>query len=101
MTLENRIAEIVDKMAIFDAAGVCNTRDIAKAIVRLVGDWKPIEAAPKDPEATFLVCAIGDDRRPFVVRADIMWQARKAGTPSHLGLSHLTHWMPLPAMPTA
>lgn len=61
--------------------------------------WQPIETAPKDPEATFLVCAVGDDRGPFVVRSDIMWQARKAGTPSHLGLSYLTHWMPLPEMP--
>lgn len=61
--------------------------------------WQPIETAPKDAEATFLVCAVGDDRGPFVVRSDIMWQARKAGTPSHLGLSYLTHWMPLPEMP--
>jgi hypothetical protein len=67
--------------------------------IPMSNEWKPIETAPKEPEATFLVCAVGDDRGPFVVRADIMWQARKAGTPSHLGLSYLTHWMPLPAMP--
>lgn len=66
----------------------------------IVGEWEPIETAPKDPEATFLVVAVGDDRGPFVVRSDILWQARKAGTPSHLGLSYLTHWMPLPAMPS-
>ena len=66
----------------------------------VVGEWEPIETAPKEPDATFLVCAIGDARGPFVVRADILWQARKAGTPSHLGLSYLTHWMPLPAMPS-
>lgn len=65
----------------------------------IVGEWEPIETAPKEPEAMFLVCAVGDPRGPFVVRASIMWQARKAGTPSHLGLSYLTHWMPLPAMP--
>lgn len=65
----------------------------------IVSEWEPIETAPKDPDATFLVCAVGDERGPFVVRASILWQARKAGTPSHLGLSHLTHWMPLPAMP--
>lgn len=67
----------------------------------IVGEWRAIETAPKEPDAMFLVCAVGDDRGPFVVRASIMWQARKAGTPSHLGLSHLTHWMPLPPMPTA
>lgn len=65
----------------------------------IVGEWEPIDGAPKEPDAMFLVCAVGDHRGPFVVRADIMWQARKAGTPNHLGLSYLTHWMPLPAMP--
>jgi hypothetical protein len=65
----------------------------------LVAEWEPIEMAPKEKDAMFLVCAVGDDRGPFVVRSDILWQARKAGTPSHLGLSYLTHWMPLPAMP--
>lgn len=65
----------------------------------IVGEWSDIQTAPKEPDATFLVCAVGDPRGPFVVRADIMWQARKAGTPHHLGLSYLTHWMPLPAMP--
>lgn len=66
----------------------------------IVAEWEPIETAPKEPDAMFLVCAVGDDRAPFVVRADIMWQARKAGTPHHLGLSYLTHWMPLPAPPS-
>jgi len=61
--------------------------------------WQPIETAPREPEAAFLVCAVGDPRGPFVVRSDILWQARKSGTPSHLGLSYLTHWMPLPAPP--
>jgi hypothetical protein len=65
----------------------------------LVAEWEPIETAPKEKDAMFLVCAVGDDRGPFVVRSDILWQARKAGTPSHLGLSYLTHWMPLPAVP--
>lgn len=64
-----------------------------------MADWKPIETAPRDPDASFLVCAKGDPRGPFVVRADILWRARQAGTPSHLGLSYLTHWMPLPEMP--
>jgi hypothetical protein len=65
----------------------------------IVAEWEPIETAPKEKDALFLVCAAGDDRGPFVVRSDILWQARKAGTPSHLGLIHLTHWMPLPAPP--
>jgi hypothetical protein len=65
----------------------------------IVGEWEPIETAPKEKDAMFLVCAVGDDRGPFVVRSDILWQARKAGTPPHLGLGHLTHWMPLPALP--
>lgn len=66
----------------------------------IIAEWSPIEYAPKGPGETFLVCALGDDRGPFVVRADILWQARQSGAPSHLGLSHLTHWMPLPAPPT-
>ncbi len=63
----------------------------------IVAEWSPIEYAPKNPEATFLVCTAGDPREPFVVRADILWRARKALTPDHLNLSRLTHWMPLPA----
>jgi hypothetical protein len=57
--------------------------------------WQPIETAPKD--GTFLVCAVGDSRGPFVVSGTILWRAREAGTPGHLSLHHLTHWMPLPA----
>jgi hypothetical protein len=65
----------------------------------IVGEWQPIETAPKD--GSFLVCAVDDDRGPFVVSAQILWMARKENTPSHLGLSHLTHWMPLPASPVS
>lgn len=65
----------------------------------IVGEWEPIETAPREPKAMFLVCAVGDDRGPFVVRADILWRARAASTPSHLEMRYLTHWMPLPAMP--
>jgi len=66
----------------------------------ILGEWEPIETAPKEKDAMFLVCAVDDDRGPFVVRSDILWAARKTGTPHHLGLSHLTHWMPLPAPPS-
>ena len=66
----------------------------------IVAEWEPIETAPKDKDAMFLVCAVGDRRGPFVVNAGILWQARQSNTPSHLGLSHLTHWMPLPATPS-
>lgn len=63
----------------------------------IVAEWEPIGSAPTD--GLFLVCAIGDDRGPFVVRGQILWSARKENTPSHLGLSYVTHWMPLPAPP--
>lgn len=63
----------------------------------IVAEWEPIGSAPTD--GSFLVCAIDDDRGPFVVSAQILWMARKENTPSHLGLSYLTHWMPLPAPP--
>jgi hypothetical protein len=69
-------------------------------IVQAQSAWRPIESAPTDPDATFMVCAIGDKRGPFVVSGNILWMARKAGTPSHLGLSYVTHWMPLPAPPS-
>lgn len=65
----------------------------------IVAEWEPVASAPTD--GPFLVCAVGDDRGPFVVNAQIFWSARKKGTPSHLGLSHLTHWMPLPALPSS
>jgi hypothetical protein len=64
----------------------------------IVAEWEPIGSAPTD--GSFLVCALGDDREPFVVNAKILWNALKENTPSHLGLSYLTHWMPLPAPPT-
>lgn len=63
----------------------------------IVGEWEPVGSAPT--EGAFLVCAIGDDRGPFVVNAQIFWMARKEKPPSHLGLSHITHWMPLPVKP--
>lgn len=63
----------------------------------IVAEWEPIGSAPTD--GLFLVCAVGDDRGPFVVSGQILWMARKENTPSHLGLSYVTHWMPLPAPP--
>ena len=62
-------------------------------------EWQPIETAPKGEDDFFLVCAVGDDRSPFVVRGSIMASARKPGTPKHLTLNYLTHWMPLPEKP--
>ena len=64
----------------------------------IIAEWETIGSAPTD--GSFLVCAIGDDRGPFVVSAQIFWMARKENTPSHLGLGYVTHWMPLPAPPT-
>jgi hypothetical protein len=64
----------------------------------IVAEWEPISSAPTD--GSFLVCAVGDDRGPFVVSGQILAMARKSDTPSHLGLSYLTHWMPLPAPPS-
>ena len=61
----------------------------------IVAEWEPIASAPVD--GLFLVCAVGGG--PFMVSGQILWMARKENTPSHLGLSHVTHWMPLPAPP--
>ncbi len=63
------------------------------------GQWQPIESAPTGDDDFFLVCAVRDDRNPFVVRGSIFKSARQARTPGHLSLHHLTHWMPLPAPP--
>lgn len=63
----------------------------------VVAEWEPIGSAPTD--GLFLVCAVGDDRGPFVVNGQILWVARKENTPSHLSLHHITHWMPLPDPP--
>lgn len=61
----------------------------------IVAEWELIGSAPT--EGQFLICAPGE--RPFVVSGRILWASRKGNTPSHLGLSHITHWMPLPASP--
>ena len=61
----------------------------------IVAEWEPIASAPVG--GSFLVCAVGDDRGPFVVSGKILWMALKENTPSHL--SYVTHWMPLPARP--
>lgn len=66
----------------------------------IVAEWEPIANAPTGEDDFFLVCGVGDDRSPFVVRGTILANARKANTPSHLHLNWLTHWMPLPAKPT-
>mgnify|MGYP001562938001 CR=1 FL=1 len=64
-----------------------------------MSEWQPIETAPQGDDDFFLVCGVGDDRSPFVVRGSILKSAREPRTPSHLHLHWLTHWMPLPALP--
>lgn len=59
----------------------------------IVAEWEPIASAPTD--GSFLVC--GNENKPFVATGRMLWMALKEGTPSHLALNHLTHWMPLPA----
>lgn len=66
-----------------------------------IAEWQPIDTAPKGEDDFFLVCAVGDPRSPFVVRGSLMASARKSGTPAHLTLNYLTHWMRLPAKPAA
>ena len=63
--------------------------------------WKPIATAPTGDDDFYLVCCADpiDDRSPFVVRGSILKGARKDGTPGHLSLGYLTHWMPLPPKP--
>lgn len=90
-----------DEKAAYDEAEAkgCDYQALfAREGTAIVAEWEPIGSAPTD--GLFLVCAVGDDRGPFVVNGQILWAARKEGTPSHLGLSHITHWMPLPAPPT-
>lgn len=64
-----------------------------------MSEWQPIETAPTGDEDFFLVCGLGDDRNPFVVRGDILKNGRRSDTPRILHLRWLTHWMPLPAPP--
>jgi len=89
-----------DEEAAYKAAEALGT-DYQALFVRdgeaIVAEWEPIGSAPTD--GSFLVCAAGDDRGPFVVSGQILWMARKENTPSHLSLSYVTHWMPLPAPP--
>jgi len=68
----------------------------------IVGEWEPIESAPKGDDDFFLVCGVGDERCPFVICGAILWGALdrdRHKTPSHLHMNWLTHWMPLPAPP--
>ena len=62
-------------------------------------DWRSIETAPTGDDDFYLVCAVDDDRSPFVVRGSIFASARKHPPAHHLSLAYLTHWMPLPAKP--
>lgn len=63
--------------------------------------WQDIATAPTTDKDFFLVCCDDprDERSPFVVRGDIFQLAIKKGTPHHLSLNHLTHWMELPKKP--
>lgn len=68
-----------------------------------MSEWQPIETAPTGDHDFYLVCTTDPDdpRSAFVVRGSILASARKTGTPKHLSLGYLTHWMPLPPKPTA
>lgn len=60
------------------------------------GGWMPIETAPKD-ETIFLTHGEG---RTFIAKGSILWHARRRpGTPAHLSMAYVTHWMPLPEPP--
>ena len=63
-------------------------------------EWQPIETAPTGEDDFFLVCGVGDERSPLVIRGTILETARRPNTPSHLHLHWLTHWMPLPPKPS-
>lgn len=63
-------------------------------------EWQPIETAPTGDNDFFLVCAIEDDRSPFVVRGSIFKSARTHPVTHHLSMAYLTHWMPLPPKPS-
>jgi hypothetical protein len=65
----------------------------------LFPDWRSIETAPLGDDDFYLVCAVGDERSPFVVRGGIFATARKHPPQHHLSLAYLTHWMPLPEKP--
>lgn len=68
----------------------------------IVAEWQPIETAPTGQNDFFLVCCDNpkDERGPFVVRGSFLADTRATGTPKHLSLSHLTHWMAIPAKPS-
>lgn len=63
--------------------------------------WRTIESAPTGDDDFYLVCGVGDDRSPFVVRGSIFASARKHPAQHHLSMAWLTHWMPLPSKPDA
>lgn len=70
-------------------------------VPRIVCDgWQPVATAPKGDDDFYLVCG-QDAGSAFVVRGSILWSARKPGTPRHLTLNHITHWMPVPPAPSA
>lgn len=73
---------------------------VARRLIASVAEWQPIETAPTGDNDFYLVCGVGDERHPFVVRGSILKTARGPRTPEHLTMNWLTHWMPLPAPPS-
>jgi hypothetical protein len=61
-----------------------------------IDGWQPIETAPIGDELFMTWCPGGS---PFIVRGNILANARLPGTPAHLSMRHMTHWRPLPVPP--
>jgi hypothetical protein len=75
------------------------------------GAWQPIETAPKDGTRILAYGVLGLETGPSV--GCVQWSKKWSGSESHWVVSpneaseyypescELTHWMPLPAPPTA
>lgn len=91
--LEQHRESSLTNRRLMEAALAQSVRDL----LTLVGQWEPIESAPKDGQ--FLVT---DGQRQMVASGLIvrLWR-QSTPTPVHLGGQHWTHWQPLPDPPSA